>query len=171
MNNPDEPLFDEEAFAEERRPADPALEERVRRLAETQQYAVLCLQGEGQPYGALVAFAFSSDLAHAVFATPMATRKHRLLSECDRVALVVDNRPDMADELMEIEGFTATGRAERVERGPEFERWAELLVGRHPYLASFVEAESCALYRVDVVRYLHVVRFQEVRQWIPTAAS
>jgi hypothetical protein len=58
-----------------------------------------------------------------------------------------------------------------IERGSEFTRWAELLVGRHPYLKSFVNTATCALFRVDVVRFLHVARFQEVNQWIPAARS
>jgi hypothetical protein len=72
---------------------------------------------------------------------------------------------------MEVEAVTATGRAHLVERGPEFEGWADLLVSRHAYLRSFVRAATCALFRVDVVRFLHVSRFQEVRQWIPTGVS
>jgi hypothetical protein len=34
-----------------------------------------------------------------------------------------------------------------------------------------VKADTCALFRVDIVRFLHVVRFQEVSQWVPTALS
>jgi hypothetical protein len=97
----------------------------------------------------------------------MATRKYRLLTECDHVALVVDSRASSPDRLMEIEAVTVTGRALAIDRGAEFDRWAELLVSRHPYLQSFVKAATCALFRVDVVRFLHVSRFQEVRQWVP----
>ena len=118
-----------------------------------------------------MAFAFSEDLRNAVFVTPKATRKYRLLSECNHVALVIDNRPNKGDELMEIEAVTVTGRSQWIERSAEFDRWAELLVSRHPYLKSFVNAETCALFRVDVVRFLHVVRFQEVCQWIPNVDS
>lgn len=168
MKNPDEPLFDADGSAERSdAPADPAVQERIRRLVDKQPYAVLCVQGRGQPYGALVAFAFSQDLRHAVFVTPVATRKYRLLSECDHVALVIDNRPNKTDELMDIEAVTVTGRSQMIERGGEFDRWAELLITRHPSLKSFVRADSCALFRVDVVRFLHVGRFQEVNQWIP----
>ena len=168
MKNPDEPLFDADASADRPdAPADPAARERIRRLVDKQPYAVLCVQGSGQPYGALVAFAFSQDLRHAVFVTPVATRKYRLLSECDHVALVIDNRPNKTDELMDIEAVTVTGRSRMIERGGEFDRWAELLITRHPYLKSFVTADSCALFRVDVVRFLHVARFQEVNQWVP----
>jgi uncharacterized protein YhbP (UPF0306 family) len=172
MKNPDEPLFDSEATPDETGAvSDPAVRERIERLVREQPYAVLCVQGGGQPYGALVAFAFSEDLRHVVFATPMATRKYRLLSECDHVAFVIDDRPSHGDELMDIEAVTITGRSQQIDRGSAFEEWAELLLSRHPYLSAFVRAPTCALFRVDVLRCLHVGRFQEVRQWIPNARS
>jgi uncharacterized protein YhbP (UPF0306 family) len=172
MKQPDEPIFDEKDIDDAAgTTAAPAVRDRIQRLADQQPYAVLCVQGQGQPYGALVAFAFSPDLRHAVFVTPIATRKYRLLSECDQVALVIDNRPNKADELMEIEAVTVTGRSLLVERGAEFDEWAGLLIARHPYLKSFVQAATCALFRVDVARFLHVARFQEVSQWIPDSHS
>ena len=167
MINPNEPLFADDHDAGQESASDGTLRECIQRLTDAQDYAVLCVQGGGQPYGALVAFAFSADMRHAVFATPVATRKYRLLNECDHVALVIDSRPDKAGELMEIEAITVTGHASLLDRGVEFDKWAALLVARHPYLKSFVQAPSCALFRVDVVRYFHVARFQEVRQWIP----
>ena len=168
MNHFDEPLFKRSDIPESpAATANPAVRERIRQLIHEQPYGVLCVQGGGQPYGALVAFAFSEDMQHLVFVTPVATRKYRLLSECDHVALVVDNRPDRPDELMEIEALTVTGRSKMIERGDEFEQWSGLLIARHPYLKSFVNAASCALFRVDVVRFLHVARFQEVNQWLP----
>ena len=149
----------------------PPARERIERLVDQQPYAVLCVQRDRQPYGALVAFAFSEDLRQAVFATPVATRKYRSLIECNKVALVIDSRPNKPDKLMEIEALTVTGHSHLIKRGNEFDRHAELLVSRHSYLKSFVRAPSCALFRVDVVRFLHVARFQEVEQWIPTAHS
>jgi hypothetical protein len=144
-----------------------ALDERIRRLVHGQPFAVLCTQGQGQPYGSLVAYQVTPDLAHAVFATPRATRKFRLLSECDHVALVIDNRPEFPDQLMEIEAITATGRATLVEPGEDFECWAQLLTERHAYLENFVRSASCGLFRIRILRYFHVSRFQEVRQWVP----
>ncbi len=140
----------------------------IRRLLDEQLYGVLCTQGQGQPYGSLVAYAVTRDLESAVFATPKGTRKYRLLSECANVALVVDNRSAVPDRLMDVEAVTATGRAHELARGPEFERWSRVLTDRHPYLDTFVRSVSCGLFRIDIVRYLHVTRFQEVRQWVPT---
>lgn len=169
--NSDEPLFDaRDATVLDDEPG-PETRERVHRLLTQQPYGVLCVQGGGQAYGALVAYACSEDLRHLVFTTPVTTRKYRLLCECPQVAFVVDSRSSKTDDLMELEAVTATGRAELIDRGSEFEQWAELLVRRHSYLKSFVSAASCALFRIDVVRFLHVVRFQEVRQWIPTDHS
>jgi uncharacterized protein YhbP (UPF0306 family) len=167
---PEEPVLGSEFDAQlgEEVP-DPAVVECIHRLVEEEPFAVLCTQGGGQPYGSVVAFAFSQDLRSFVFATPLATRKYRLLSQCDRVALVVDNRARFPDDLMKVGAVTVTGRAQRLELDPDYARWAGLLTERHPYLKSFVDAPSTALFRVDVVRFLHVTRFQEVRQWIPAS--
>ena len=147
----------------------PTVVECIRSLIEDEPFTVLCTQGGGQPYGSVVAFAYSPDLEALVFATPRATRKFRLLSECDRVALVVDNRDKFPGDLMKVGAVTITGKAQRVRPGAQFDHWAQLLVARHPYLKSFVESPSTALFRVDVVRCLYVTRFQEVRQWIPAS--
>jgi hypothetical protein len=168
MSVTDEPLFPEGgSTTSECGERDPRLAERIRRLVTEQPYGVLCTQGEGQPYGSMVAFAFSHDLRSGVFATPVATRKYRLLSQCDHVALVIDNRPQHPDDMMQVEALTVTGSATEVQHGREFDEYARLLIERHPQLASFVNAPSCALFRVDVVRFFHVTRFQEVGQWVP----
>lgn len=143
------------------------LQKRIEKLVNSQPYAVLCTQGKGQPYGSLVAFAFSDDLTTAVFATPVATRKYKLLLECDRVALLVDNRPDHVDDMMQVEAITVTGRAKEVETKARYDRCAGLLLARHPYFKSFVDSESSAVFEIGVTRILHVTRFQEVNQWVP----
>lgn len=168
MSTPDEPLFeDQDTSKGPEVDTSPALESRIRELVDSQLYGVLCVENSGQPYGALVAFAFSENLRHAVFATPIETRKHRSLSTNNRVALVVDSRAGNHANLMDVEAVTVTGIALYVERGDDFSHWAGLLIDRHAYLADFVRAPTCALYRIDVVRFLHVTRFQEVSQWLP----
>ena len=144
-----------------------AVVESIRALVHNELFAVLCTQGSDQPYGSLVAFAFTADLRHFSFATPVATRKYRFLSECDQVALLVDNRSSFPDDMMKVSAVTVTGRARQVGPGAEFGRWADLLTARHPYLRAFVEAPSTALFQVQVARYLHVTRFQEAREWMP----
>jgi hypothetical protein len=146
---------------------DPSLPDRIRRLTTTQPFAVLCTQGDEQPYASLIAFAVTDDLSAAAFSTPVATRKYRLLSQCDRVALLIDSRGEHPDDMMQVEALTATGRAVQVPQGEAFERWAPMLIARHPQLADFVNSPSCALFRIEIVRYFHVTRFQQVNQWAP----
>ena len=172
MSTPDdvpnnESVAASQEIADEQRPASV----RIRMLLMAQSYAILCTQSQSQPYGSLIAFCASDDLKHIVFATPVTTRKYRLLTECERVALVVDSRSLFPSDMMRIEAVTATGRARVVGTGTEFGFWAGLLTARHPHLAAFVRSQSSALVCVKVVRYLHVCRFQEVRQWAPGDAS
>jgi nitroimidazol reductase NimA-like FMN-containing flavoprotein (pyridoxamine 5'-phosphate oxidase superfamily) len=165
----DEPVLVEPFDLSVEQTGDPGVIVQIRGLLQEEPFAVLCTQGGRQPYGSLVAFAFSEDLQFFVFATPVATRKYRLLSECDRVALVVDNRSRHPDDMMQIGAVTVTGQAKQLDPGPEHDDCKALLTGRHPYLKTFVAAPSTALFRVEVVRFLHVTRFQEVRQWIPAS--
>jgi uncharacterized protein YhbP (UPF0306 family) len=168
MSIPDEPLFNEESSPEDSEPeVDPSLQERIHRLLDGQPFAVLCTQGDTQPYGSLVSFVASEDLRVVVFATPTFTRKYRLLSGCNKVALLFDTRDKHQNDISQIEAVTATGRAIQINSGEQFDYWADKLVQRHAYLSSLVKASSCALFRIDIVRYLHVVRLQEVKQWIP----
>lgn len=159
---PDTPELQESGDSEKK-----TLVQRIRRLVTTQPYGVLATHGAGQAYGSLVAFVFSEDLREAFFATQVATRKYELLTRNERIALVVDDRPEHVDRMMEVEAITITGRAREVPHGPERVRCAEALVARHPQLRSFVAAESSALFRIEITRFFHVSRFQEVRQWVP----
>jgi nitroimidazol reductase NimA-like FMN-containing flavoprotein (pyridoxamine 5'-phosphate oxidase superfamily) len=172
MNNPDElDLSDPAAMGRGHDAKDNDLPKRIARLVRERPYGVLCTQSQSQPYGSLVELAATDDLTTFVFSTPTTTRKYHLLSECDRVALVIDSRSGAPAELMQVEAVTATGRARVVPPGPDFEQWANLLIGCHPHLATFVRAKSSALVRVEVVRYFHVCRFQEVRQWVPSRTT
>lgn len=149
---------------------EPSLRDHIHTLMSEQPYAVLCTQGCGQPYGSVIAFATNPELNAVVFATPIATRKYRLLSECDRVALVVDNRAGHPGDLSRIDAVTATGKAVKLDDGSDsrdLDEWQKRLIHKHPHMREFICAPSTALIRVDILRYLHVVRLQEVHQWIP----
>jgi nitroimidazol reductase NimA-like FMN-containing flavoprotein (pyridoxamine 5'-phosphate oxidase superfamily) len=145
--------------------------ERIRGLAEGQQYGVLCTQIDGQPYGSMIALAFTQDLCHAVFSTPRATRKYNNLIECDKVAIVVNDLDKSRGELMQVTAFTATGRAREVDSEEDQAEWAGLLVRRHPKLKSFIASPSTAIFKVEIVRFICVHSFQEVMQWVPSSIS
>jgi hypothetical protein len=69
--------------------------------------------------------------------------------------------------MTEVEAVTITGKVEELKSGPAYDNGLWLLKKRHPYMVDFLDSPSTALFRIDVVRYFHVIRFQEVSQWIP----
>lgn len=145
------------------------LKEKLRNLLATQRLAVLATQGQGQPYGSLVSFATIRDGREILFATSRTTRKYANLQAEPRVALVIDNRSNQESDFHEATAVTATGKAEEV---PDAEKadLIEIYLGKHPYLADFVSAPTCALLRVRVETYYLVSRFQQVaelhvKQW------
>ena len=166
MNPVDEPALGPTNYRSES-PGEASLPERIRDLVEGEPFAVLATQGDTQPYGSVIAFAVSADLAQAAFCTSRATRKYGLLEQCDRVALVIDDRSNHGDDIHRVSAVTATGRAAELAPGPNRDHWRAELLARHPYLEEFLVSPSCAIFLVDIARYLHVVRFQEVSPWVP----
>jgi len=89
-----------------------------------------------------------------------------LLTECDRIALVVDSRSAYPDRMMEVEAITATGRAHEATDSKR-ELWVAELTARHPQLERFLASPTTAVFVIEIARYLYVTRFQEVHQWVP----
>ena len=170
MNPVDEPALGPTNDRSES-PGEASLPERIRALVEGEPFAVLATQGDAQPYGSVIALAVSADLTQAAFCTSRATRKYSLLERCDRVALVIDDRSKHGDDILCVSAVTATGRAAELAPGADRDHWQAELLARHPYLEEFLASPSCAVFLVEIVRYLHVVRFQEVSQWIPRASG
>jgi nitroimidazol reductase NimA-like FMN-containing flavoprotein (pyridoxamine 5'-phosphate oxidase superfamily) len=146
---------------------DSAIVDRIRRLARQQPYGVLCTQSDGHPYGSLIAFAFTPDLKYAVFGTPQATRKYRLLTECHHVAVVMNNRDEFPDDLGKIEAFTAVGTAREITAPVARASCVTLLAGKHPGLGEFLSAPSTAIFEIEIAQYFYVRHFQEAHQWTP----
>lgn len=140
----------------------------IRSLANNQPFGMLCTQRDGQPYGSMIALAFTPDMRNAVFSTPRATRKYHNLTECHKVAIVVNDLDKHPDELMKVSAFTLTGAASEVTEGEDHTRWSGLLLERHPELKGFVESPSTAVFRVRITRFFHVSSFQKVTQWSPS---
>jgi len=139
----------------------------IRNLLENQPFCVLCTQGEGQPYGSLIAFAYTDDLKRFFFITPNTTRKYTLLEKCSNISLLVDTRSENPEQMKQVEAVTVTGVAHELESGPNYKQGLQMLKDRHPYMSDFQQAESTALFGINVKRYLYVTRFQEVTQWTP----
>ncbi len=144
-----------------------SLKDKIRHLVENQPFAVLCTQGSKQPYGSLIAFAYTEDLRHYFFSTPKATKKYSLLEECDRIALVVDSRSSELEVQSQIEAVTVTGKAIQLIKKGDIIKAEKKLSERHSFFSKIIPSESAALFRIDVNEYVYVTRFQEVYQWVP----
>jgi hypothetical protein len=150
----------------------PVVQNRIHRLMTEQPYGVLCTQGEGRPYGSLIAFVVNPQLSAVVFITPIGTHKFRLLEACDRVALVVDNRATFRpEEIQQLDALTATGRAVQMEVDADMDWWRKRLIEKHPQMEGFICAPQSAMFRIDVTQYTYVSRLQEVEHWVPPTTT
>ena len=141
---------------------------KIMKLVSEQFFFILCTQGEGQPYGSLIAYAFQDDLKKFLFATSRNTRKYKLLSKCPKAAIVIDSRCKNQNEFMKIDVLTATGNAVQVSKTEkDFETGISLLKNRHPYLSKFLESDYAALFHFDVENFIYVNHFQEVHELKP----
>jgi nitroimidazol reductase NimA-like FMN-containing flavoprotein (pyridoxamine 5'-phosphate oxidase superfamily) len=141
--------------------------EQIRALLQGQPFGVLCTQGDGQPYGSIVAFAYDEELGSLAFATPEGTFKYRQLCECDRVAMVIDTRAQHPNDARGASAITSVGRAVRLQPGGGLEEWQARLEERHPDLAAFFGAGSTAIFCIDVDLHKLITRFQNVHVWEP----
>jgi nitroimidazol reductase NimA-like FMN-containing flavoprotein (pyridoxamine 5'-phosphate oxidase superfamily) len=144
---------------------------RLRALMAEAPFAVLCTQNGHEPYGHVVAYAYSDDLRSVALATPRDTRKVRDMSACDQVALVVDNRTRHPDDVMQVAAITATGQAHELSPGPEQELWRARLIARHPYLEDFMRETDAVLLRVDLTHFLYVTQLKQVEYWAPESTE
>lgn len=163
-----ETIFEEESGRREIIPSnDPALEKRIRELVTNQSFCVLCTAGQRQPYGSLIAFAFEDDLKSFYFVTPRETRKFELLTENVQISILIDDRTRHINSPNKMSAVTITGRAEQVASYERYIAGIKLLKDRHPYLINFIDSTQPALFKINVIRFFYVEKFQTVKQWIP----
>ena len=137
------------------------LKKLLKDLFSSQPLAVLATQGNGQPYGNLVAFAATEDLKSLLFATARGTRKFANITTDPRVAMVMDSRTNQKADFQRAVAVTATGIAEEVE-STERDHLLRCYLLKHPHLKKFVKSTTCAFLKVRVDTYYVVKRFQNV---------
>ncbi len=133
-------------------------------LCSGQPLAVLATDAGSGPYTSLVAVAMTADLRRLYFATARATRKWANLSGNHQVSLLIDNRSNEVTDFSRAAAATILGTAEELT-GTERDEALELYLARHPHLAEFTAAPSCALFRVKVASIYLVTRFQNVMEF------
>lgn len=138
--------------------------DQLKELFASQQLAVLATDAGGRPYTSLVAFAATDDQTRLIFATTRATRKFSNLRENPHVSLLIDSRSNQVADFRNAVAVTALGTVSEAFDA-ERERLLAIYLARHPHLASFAKAPSCALLQVSVRQYYLVSRFQNVTVW------
>ena len=140
---------------------------KIESLLNEQDYAVLCSQGDSQVYSSLVGFSIDEDLKNIVFATPNYTRKYQLLSQCQKISMLIDNRSNKINRVSEIEAITIVGEAMDITNIEQKKIHKKQLLDKHPYLLELVSSDSCSIFNVKIKKYFYVTRIQEVYEWIP----
>jgi heme iron utilization protein len=138
--------------------SDAALQ-RIAALLAEQKFAVLCTSADGWPYAGLVAFAAEDDAKRIYFATPENTQKTANLRADGRVALLVDNRSNRAQDCQEAMAATILGQAELLSAQTPSEA-KTLLVRKHPDLNPFFDTENTVIVCIHVQRCRLVDHFQ-----------
>ncbi len=134
----------------------------VKRLLARQLYGVLATREEGgKPHLSIVAFVSADDLGSLVFATPRSTRKFEYLTRRPEVALFSDDRRERIDDLMQVTGVEASGKARELP-ARDREGYRALYLSKYPEMTEFVNAPGTALVRIEVERYNVVDHFQHV---------
>lgn len=144
------------------------LNEDIRKLLESQEFAVLATRGEDITVTSLITFASSLDLKNLVFATPRDTGKFNLISSDENISILVDDRSLQQDSINKISALTITGKARILSNENEIFEWGGLLLKKHPNLNSFLKTPTSAIILVEVIRYHYVKKFQEVWEWDPS---
>ncbi len=140
------------------------IQNRVRKLFESQKLAVVATQTGGQPYASLVAFVATEDLRHIFFVTARTTRKFSNLTSDSRVAVLVNSSANQESDFHDAISITVTGNAEEI-KDAEWQSILKLYLSKHPYLEDFVRSPSCALIRVTARSYYMVQNFQNVMEF------
>lgn len=144
-----------------------ALEYDIRKLCESQPFAVLATQGKRVTNASLISFATSCDLKHIVFATPILTEKYDFIRAEENISMLVDDRSLQQDRINQISALTIIGKGKILSDENEILMWGDLLTQKHPNLKVFVKAPTTSVILIEVVQYLYVKKFQEVKEWKP----
>lgn len=135
--------------------------EQITTLFDTQMLAVLSTQNQDQPYASLVAFAADDNLEHIFFLTPNTTRKYENLIINPKVAILINNSLNQADDIYKAVSVTGIGSAAAVET-PDKTRLLNMYLKKHPHLKGFSKAPTTAFICVAMKRYFMVNQFQNV---------
>ncbi|MGY5880257.1 MAG: pyridoxamine 5'-phosphate oxidase family protein [Candidatus Thorarchaeota archaeon] len=139
----------------------PQVRSHIDNVLSSQKIAVLGTSKDGEPYSCLIAFAIADDFREMVFATMRQRLKYANIIANPRVTLIVDNRDAKASDFNETTSITMIGTALDIQ-GDGRNKYAELLLKRHPTLSDFVNSPDCAVMLVEIDKIYIVSEFESV---------
>ncbi|MFW9810612.1 MAG: pyridoxamine 5'-phosphate oxidase family protein [Candidatus Thorarchaeota archaeon] len=140
---------------------DEKVKDRIKKVLDSQSIAVLGTSKNDEPYSCLVGYEITNDLKSAIFATMRKRLKYENIAANPRVTLIIDDRDQKDSSFNETTSITIVGKANDIVN-EDREKYAELLVKRHPSLTDFVESPDCAIIKVDVDKIYVVSEFESV---------
>jgi hypothetical protein len=138
---------------------------RLRLLDMKQLHAVLATDMDGQPYTSLVAYALIPEMKGIIFTTPKSTRKYKNILKNRRVSLLINTRSNTRKDYMNAESLTILGNAIPLRKSKHWLKYADIFLKKHPKLKEILHSSETALILVEIVRCIHVTRFQSVSVW------
>ena len=139
----------------------PEVKKRIDKVLDSQSIAVLGTSKNNEPYSSLVGFVITDDMRELVFATMRQRLKYENMVANPRVTLMIDDRNEQNNDFNETTSVTIIGTAEDVTSA-ERDKYASMLVERHPILTDFVSFPDCAIMRVKIDKIYVVSDFESV---------
>jgi heme iron utilization protein len=137
------------------------LSDLVKKVLNTQRFAVLSTQSEGQPYTNLIAFAETENLNTLIFVTNKNTRKYANSLLNKKVAVLVDNRTNQESDIAGAVAVTAIGKIEEAAAS-NLKPLSVIYLAKQSQLKDFLNKPSNALMKISVTEYI-VATFDSVR--------
>ena len=138
----------------------------IKELCDDQAFGVLATQGNNDCYNSLISFAVNENYTQMVFATPIDTKKLDLIKKNSGVSVLIDNRNNNPKDINDIVAATIIGEAS-ILSDEDKTYWSNLLIEKHSYLETFIEAPSTVIVKIEISKYYFVGSFQEVIEWSP----
>ena len=88
------------------------------------------------------------------------TRKYKNLINYPLVSALVTDRKNSYLDITDATALTALGKVQLINEN--IEMYMELFISKHPYMEDFIKSPNCALFIVNVERYILVENFQNV---------
>lgn len=137
------------------------MENKLRKLFDSQLTCVLATSRNSKPYCCLVSFLITDDFRYVVFATKRARLKYKHMQANPSVALLIDNTMNQPTDVTEAISVTIQGTVIDT-KGAKRVQYSNLLAERHPEIKDFVKGTDTAIMQVTIEKMYVVSNFESV---------